>query len=221
MTSATLACAFSIELGTLRLDVAIDTRAQRIAIAGPSGAGKSTTLRILAGVEHRARGRVALADDVWLDSERGVSVPPWRRRVGFVPQDSLLFPHLDVAANLAYGGADPTSTASIVERLEIGALLGRRPRNLSGGERQRVAIARALLLRPRLLLLDEPFTALDADRRADAVEAVREAVEASGMALVLASHDGTVTDALVEERFLLRDGALVACGPPSAGLAAR
>jgi molybdate transport system ATP-binding protein len=218
MTAATLACAFSIELGTLRLDVAIGTRVQRIAIAGPSGAGKSTTLRILAGVEPRARGRVALGDEVWLDSERGVSVPPWQRRVGFVPQDSLLFPHLDVAANLAYGGADPKSTASIVERLEIGTLLGRSPRNLSGGERQRVAIARALLLRPRLLLLDEPFTALDAERRADAVQAVREAVEADGVALVLASHDGTVTDALVEERFLLRDGALVACGPPSAGL---
>jgi molybdate transport system ATP-binding protein len=208
MSEPFFSCAVGLELGSLVLDLVLETSARRISVAGPSGAGKSTTLRILAGLERRAKGRVAMGPETWLDTSRDVWAPPWTRRVGWVPQDALLFPHLGVRENLAYGGADMRAVMAIAEELGVEKLLGRRARNLSGGERQRVAIARAFLSRPALLLLDEPFTALDPDRRASVVAVVRAHVERAGMALVLASHDAVAVDALVDERWLIREGRL-------------
>jgi molybdate transport system ATP-binding protein len=208
MSERTLEVDVTLKLGALALELTLATSSRRVSIAGPSGAGKSTTLRILAGLERRATGRVRVHEEAWLDTASRAFRPAWERGVGWVPQDSLLFPHLGVRENLTYAGASESAVREVAARLGIDALLDRRTRHLSGGERQRVAIARALLKKPRLLLLDEPFAALDPDRRESVVETVRELAGDNGTILVLASHDAAVTEALVEERWLLRDGRL-------------
>jgi len=190
------------------LEVSLETRARSVAIVGPSGAGKSTVLRVLAGVEARARGEVVVDGVTWLDPARGVVVPPWKRRVGWVPQDVLLFPHLSVRENLAYAGADPDEVEATAEMLQVVGLMERRPRRLSGGERQRVALGRALLSAPRLLLLDEPFSALDRTLRDQLSVTVRRVAERRNVPLVLVSHDEADTRVLADERWHLTEGAL-------------
>jgi len=195
-----------LESGALRID--LETHAPAVAIVGASGAGKSTLLRILAGVERRGRGRVQVGGVTWQDPERGPIVPPWRRRVGWVPQEILLFPHLSVSGNLGYAGADEGAVQEIAGLLQVAHLLNRRPRRLSGGERQRVALGRALLSDPRLLLLDEPFSALDRPLRAQITAAVRGWAEARDVPLVLVSHDEADASALAGERWHLSGGSL-------------
>ena len=140
------------------------------ALFGPSGAGKTTLVNMIAGLLTPDRGSIAIDDDVLFDAASGINVPPHRRRIGYVFQEGRLFPHLSVRQNLDYGRRmsrhprDSAAFARIAQLLDIGPLLDRRPRTLSGGERQRVAIGRALLIRPRLLLLDEPLASLDAAR---------------------------------------------------------
>ena len=143
-----------------------------------------------------------------MDSARGFFLEPWERRVGWVPQDDLLFPHLTVRQNLAFAGANTGDVEETAEMISVQPLLERRPRNLSGGERQRVALGRALLARPELLLLDEPFSALDRPLRLDLVRRVQELAERAGIVLVLVSHDEGDAAALAEERWLLVDGQL-------------
>ena len=121
------------------LRVELHTASTRIAVVGPSGSGKSTILRILAGVERRAHGAVLVKEHCWQDSSNGTWVPSWDRRVGWVPQETLLFPHLTVRENLSYGGALPDWVSETATLLQIEDLLDRRSRRLSGGERQRVA----------------------------------------------------------------------------------
>jgi molybdate transport system ATP-binding protein len=203
-----LALDVALTLGKLALRAELATERRAVAVVGPSGAGKSTLLRVLAGVERRATGRVAVGGRTWLDSEGGTFVEPWERRVGWVPQDDLLFPHLTVAENLGFAGAGRGEVEQTAELLAVGALLDRRPRNLSGGERQRVALGRALLAKPVLLLLDEPFSALDRPLRLDLVRRVRELAERAAMMLVLVSHDEADAAALADERWMLAGGVL-------------
>jgi molybdate transport system ATP-binding protein len=142
-------------------------------IFGQSGSGKTTLLRCIAGLEPSAHGRLNVNGDVWQDSDDDVCLPPYRRRIGYVFQDARLFPHLDVERNLRYGmqrnhGNDSrVDFQQVIELMELGSMLDRRPNELSGGEAQRVAIARALLRAPRLVLMDEPLAALDIMRRAE------------------------------------------------------
>ncbi len=200
---------FEIPLASKTMRAKLDSESGAIAIVGPSGAGKSTILRVLAGVERRARGVVTFGDQRWQDDDAGTLVPPWRRRVGWVPQEVLLFPHLTVRDNLGYGGASVAAVEEAAHLLRITALLERRPRRLSGGERQRVALGRALLAEPKLLLLDEPFSALDRPLRAELARVVGQWSARLGVPLVLVSHDETDAEVLAEEWWHLADGELV------------
>ncbi len=196
------------------IDLDVDWRPGRdhVAILGPSGSGKSTLLRALAGLEPRAEGRVTFGDEVWLDSGSGIFMPAWERRVGWVPQDALLFPHLSLRENLAYAGAGRSEVEKMAESLFLTDLLDRRPRFLSGGERQRVALGRALLSAPRMLLLDEPFSALDRPLRAQIAAMVRAFARDTETPIVLVSHDEHDAGLLADERWVLVAGRLTANG---------
>jgi molybdate transport system ATP-binding protein len=198
-----------IPLAGRDLQMQLETKSDALAIVGPSGAGKSTLLRVLAGVERRARGTVEVNQVTWQDPDRGVVLPAWERRVGWVPQDVLLFPHLSVRENLGYAGAAASEIEEIAGLLQVDGLLDRRPRRLSGGERQRVALGRALLSNPALFLLDEPFSALDRPLRAQVSATVKDLAKARGIPLVLVSHDEEDAGALAAERWHLADGMLV------------
>src|SRR6476661_9831168 len=149
------------------LEVDFVARAPITALVGPSGSGKTLTLRSIAGALRPDEGRVALDGEMLFDAERGINLPPQARHVGYVPQQYALFPHLDVAGNVGFGLREANGPegrrrlAEMLERVELSGLERRRPSELSGGQQQRVALARALILQPRILLLDEPFAALD------------------------------------------------------------
>ena len=197
-----------IALGALTLHAELDTWSPAAALVGPSGSGKSTVLRVLAGVESRASGFVRVGGETWQDSGTGVFMPPWERRVGWVPQNALLFPHLSVRENLGFSGASAAEVDEMAGRLFVSDLLNRRPRRLSGGEQQRVALGRAILSRPRLLLLDEPFTALDRPLRELVAGRVSAFCRESGVPLVLVSHDERDAKALAEEQWIVSGGRL-------------
>jgi len=202
--------------GTLDLDTHLRTSEQRVAIVGPSGIGKTTILRILAGLEPTAAGRLSVGDVTWSAGD----VPPWERGVGWMPQDALLFPHLDVLENLTFGGADRAHASMTAAAVECDHLLHRRPRNLSGGERQRVALARALVSAKRLLLLDEPFGALDDARRHRVIGAVDRWLADHDVPMVLVSHDRRDAAGLRCERWVLSEGGLKRADPSVAQPAA-
>jgi molybdate transport system ATP-binding protein len=194
---------FQVPLGSRFLSVKLETESRTVAVFGPSGGGKSTLLRTLAGVERRASGRVAVRGEIWLDSARGIFIPAWERNVGWIPQDYLLFPHLTVEQNLMFAGTDPREAEEIADLLMVSQLMDRRPRGLSGGEQQRVALGRALLAHPGILLLDEPFSALDRPLRNHVASSLREYVRSRDVLLVLVSHDEADAVALAQEHWLL------------------
>jgi molybdate transport system ATP-binding protein len=177
-------------------EVAFDAPPGVTVLFGPSGVGKSTTLAAIAGLVTPARGRIALGDATWFDAAAGVDVPPHRRRVAYVFQSLALFPHMTAVANVAYG-IDPSlpvaerraRAAAWLERLRVPHLGDRKPPTFSGGEAQRVALARALATDPRVVLLDEPFTALDADLRARLVDEVRTFLRDLSVPVVFVTHD--------------------------------
>ncbi|HEX9942022.1 MAG TPA: ATP-binding cassette domain-containing protein [Thermoanaerobaculia bacterium] len=186
------------------------------AVLGPSGAGKTTLLEAIAGLR-RAHGRIAVGGEVLQDSAAGIFLHPERRRLGYVPQDGALFPHLSVLSNLRFGRRDavPGDAAfdALVGLLDLGPLLSRYPRHLSGGERRRVALARALLVRPRLLLLDEPTAGLDPLRARKALAGIRRVREELAVPLLVVTHDTEEALALATEVLLLEGGKVQAAGP--------
>jgi molybdate transport system ATP-binding protein len=201
------------------LDVSLALPARGVtALFGPSGCGKTTLLRALAGLE-RAQGRVALGDEIWQDDARGRFVPTHQRAIGYVIQEAALFPHLDVQRNLAYGLKRIASVQrrialdQVVELLGIAHLLERRPGTLSGGERQRVAIARALATSPRLLLMDEPLAALDAQRKAEVLPYLDRLHEELGIPIVYVSHSIDEVARLAAQLVLMDAGRVLAEGP--------
>lgn len=177
-------------------------------VIGPAGSGKTTLLESIAGIIPATTGTVRL------DGANVASVPPERRRIGFVYQLGLLFPHLTVRENIAYGATDPAFAAAIAARFDTDALAGRSVRSLSGGERQLVAIARALASRPSILLLDEPFSALDPRRRTAARRTVRALHEELGMTVLQVTHDFTEAGLLGDVAILLDGGRVLQEGPP-------
>jgi molybdate transport system ATP-binding protein len=187
------------------------------AVVGPSGAGKTSLLEAIAGLR-RAEGRIAVGGEVLQDSAAGVFLPPERRRLGYVPQDGALFPHLSVLRNLTFGrpSARPKADAdldALVALLDLGPLLVRYPRHLSGGERRRVALGRALLAHPRLLLLDEPTAGLDPVRARKALAGIRRVHAELGVPLLVVTHQPQEALALASEALLLDGGTVRAVGP--------
>jgi iron(III) transport system ATP-binding protein len=188
------------------------------ALLGPSGCGKTTLLRLIAGFEDPDTGRIAVGDRVVTGAGRGV--PARRRGIGFVPQEGGLFPHLTVAANVAFGlpRRERRDRARVRELLALvgldAALAERHPHQLSGGQQQRVALARALAPRPSLVLLDEPFSSLDAALREDTRQAVAEALHASGATAVLVTHDQAEALSMADQVAVMRAGRLVQFADP-------
>lgn len=200
-------------LAGVTLDVA---RGELLAVLGPSGCGKTTLLRTLAGLERLDAGGIAIAGRPVAGP--GVHVPAHRRGAALVPQDGALFPHLDVVGNVGFGLGRRPDVRRVAEVLELVGLagLGRRmPHELSGGQQQRVAVARALAPRPELILLDEPFSALDAALRADLRHEVRSALRAAGATALLVTHDQGEALSMADRLAVLRAGVLRQVGTPA------
>lgn len=186
-----------------------------VAVLGPSGCGKTTLLRIVAGFDRPDSGTVEL-NGVTIAGP-GVHVHPERRRIGVVPQEGAVFPHLSAAANIGFGLTRGSRRARVAEMLDLVGLggMGRRmPHELSGGQLQRVALARALAPEPALVLLDEPFAALDTALRASVREQVREAIRAVGATALLVTHDQEEALSVADEVAILTGGRVVQQGPP-------
>ncbi|MBX5473601.1 MAG: ABC transporter ATP-binding protein [Thermoleophilia bacterium] len=175
-----------------------------VALVGPSGAGKSSLLHAIAGLVRPRSGRIALGDEVWLDTARGVERKPEERRVGFVFQDYALFPHLSVRRNVEYAGRRRAD--AYLERFRIAHLADARPGELSGGERQRVALARALARDPAVLLLDEPLSALDAHTKASVRSELQQLLRELGLPTILVTHDFEDAAALADLVGVLVEG---------------
>jgi molybdate transport system ATP-binding protein len=205
--------------GDLQVDVQFAVEPGVTVLFGPSGAGKSTTLAMIAGLLAPDEGQIRLAEEVWFDASRRIDVPIERRRVGYVFQSLALFPHLTGADNVAFGVKGPREAGRRVALEQLGRfrvphLADRRPKTFSGGEAQRVALARAFAIGPRLLLLDEPFSALDRSLRAELHRDVREEVERSKIPTILITHQVGEARALGQHVVLLREGRVERVGTP-------
>ncbi len=197
----------------LRLN--INSSSHRLVIWGPSGAGKSLTLRMIAGLMAPDKGKITVCGRCLFDSSKGINLPPQKRRVGIVFQDYALFPHLTVAENLAFairnGRVRSRHVHAMAERLEITSLLKVYPAQLSGGQRQRVAIGRTLLAEPDLLLLDEPFSALDAGLRRRLRQEFVHLTNDLSLPIVLVTHDPEDVRAIGEEVAVIHHGSCTGC----------
>jgi molybdate transport system ATP-binding protein len=211
---------FRMMAGDFALDVKLDAAgAGVLALFGRSGAGKTSIVRAIAGLARPSSGTIEVAGQTLFDAAAGIDVPAERRRVGYVFQDSRLFPHLTVEGNLRYGlkrapaGDRKIGFAPMVELLGIADLLGRRPAGLSGGERQRVAIGRALLAQPRILLLDEPLASLDGARKAELLPYLEALHANTGVPVVYVSHALDEVVRLADTMAIVDRGRIAAVGP--------
>jgi len=194
-----------LPLARFTLEARCTLDANVTALVGPSGSGKTSLVESIAGLR-RAEGRIAIDGVVISD------LPPERRGIGYVPQDVALFPHLDVRDNIRFGGHDASRFATLVDTLELAPLLARMPASLSGGERQRVALARALMIKPRLLLLDEPLASIDQPLRERILLFLRR-VRDLGVPMLYVTHQSFEALALATDCLVLREGAIAAHGP--------
>jgi molybdate transport system ATP-binding protein len=209
-------------LGALDLDVALEVAAgECLAVAGPSGAGKTSVLRVAAGLLRPEHGLVEAGGETWLDTRRGIDVPPERRRCGYLFQEYALFGHLTAWQNVAYPlkGVPRRErrerAVALLERFGVGELAESRPRTLSGGERQRVALARALARHPGVLLLDEPLAALDARTRASAARELGAVLREVDVPALLVTHDFAEAAQLGDRVGVIDAGRVVQEGTPS------
>jgi molybdate transport system ATP-binding protein len=199
------------------LDVSESASVEVLGLFGPSGSGKTSLLEAVVGLRHPNRGAIKIGDRDLYSSDLQIDVPARERRIGYVPQDALLFPHLDVSRNILFGRRESDQLFdSLVEILELSSLLDRRVQRLSGGEKQRVAIARALMIRPALLLLDEPLAGVDRERRDRILPYLLRIRKQLHVPLVYVTHDADELTAIADRVLKLEAGRVVASGPPSA-----
>lgn len=214
---------FHYQVGSFTLEMTWDVAPGTVTVLfGPSGGGKSTTLRAIAGLTRPQEGRIELGDEVVFDHAAEVWTPPHRRRVGYLPQEYGLFPHLTVAGNIGYGVHDGNGAATkkrvteLIETFHLDGLESRRMNELSGGQRQRVALARALASAPQVLLLDEPFAALDLELRRTVRHEIRDILTSSAVPVLLVTHDAEEALALADHVQIIDHGRTVAEGEPLA-----
>jgi molybdate transport system ATP-binding protein len=205
--------------GDFQLDATFESGGRLTALFGSSGSGKTSLVNVIAGLIRPDDGRVVVDGNVLADSERRVFVPKYKRRIGYVFQDSRLFPHLTVGQNLGYGRFFTPAReryadfAGVVDLLGIGHLLARKPVSLSGGEKQRVAIGRALIASPRLILMDEPLASLDDARKAEILPYIERLRDETRIPIVYVSHSVAEVSRLATDVVVLNEGRVVASGP--------
>jgi len=207
---------FQLTQGSFSVSIDVDIRARSVALFGPSGSGKTTILEVIAGLRTPRQGRVAVCGRVLCDTDARANVPVRDRHVGYVPQDVLLFPHLDVRQNVTYARSRHrhVDVPDLDQLLGLTPLMDREVAGLSGGERQRVALARALYSGPDVLLLDEPLAAVDLARRrliVDTLVMIRDDLQ---VPLVYVTHSPDEARAIADYAIVLDSGAVVAAGPP-------
>ncbi len=223
--SDALSATIRLRRGEFAVDVELVVPPGITCLMGPSGSGKSTVLAVVAGLTVPDRGRVAIGSEVWLDREKAIEVPVHHRRLSYVFQNLALFPHMSALHNVEYGMSDVAQPArtkraqALLDRVGVGHLAKRRPRTYSGGEAQRVALARALARAPRLVLLDEPFSALDRELRAQLTQLVRELVAELAVPLIHVTHSIAEARLLADQVVRMERGKIVARGAPSEVLA--
>jgi molybdate transport system ATP-binding protein len=214
-----VAVAIRHRLGDFALDAAFESQGRLTAIFGASGSGKTTLINVIAGLIKPDWGKIAIDGAVLTDTEEHLALPVHRRRIGYVFQDSRLFPHLTVEQNLHYGrwfaprGDRYAQTAQVLAFLGIGHLLTRKPSQLSGGERQRVAIGRALLASPRLLLMDEPLASLDQPRKEEILPYIERLRDDLRLPILYVSHSLAEVKRLATDIVVMAEGRVAASGP--------
>jgi molybdate transport system ATP-binding protein len=237
-----------VEVDAFVLEARDDAAVEVLGLFGHSGSGKTTLLETLAGLRRPARGEIRVGEGVLFSSSNGIDIPPHDRRIGYVPQDALLFPHLSVRGNIEYArgrapwpfprtvpahrptGTQDTRTgpapsqgmrtrpAPVVEMLELGSLLGRRVTGLSGGEKQRVAIGRALMASPQLLLLDEPLAAVDREQRDRILPYLLRIRRELHVPMIYVTHDAAELRQIADRVLVLSEGRVQRAGAPSDAL---
>ena len=204
-----------ISMGRFSLQVSLGLNEKVTGIFGPSGAGKTTLLEIIAGLRRPQAGNIQLKDQVLVDRVNRVWVPPEQRRIGYVPQDLALFPHMSVRKNLLYCAGEGGQFDHIVAEFQLQDLLARYPASLSGGEKQRVAIGRALMTEPRLLMLDEPLSNLDQDLKERGMELFRRVRDHFATPILYVTHDADEIVKLCDEVVVLNAGRVERRGKPT------
>ncbi len=204
--------------GKMALQVKLDIASGSfLTLYGPSGAGKTSLLRILAGLMTPEQGEIVVDGQVWLDTDRGINLPPQQRSTGFLFQDYALFSNMTVKENLSFAlkkGQNKTIVRELIELMELGALRDRKPSSLSGGQQQRVALARALVQQPKLLMLDEPLSALDSTMRQKLQQHLLAVHRAYGLTTILVSHDAAEILRLSNWVVELEQGQVIGQGRP-------
>ncbi|MCE7061633.1 ABC transporter ATP-binding protein [Dyadobacter sp. CY343] len=205
--------------GTLPMEVSFSLeKAAIMALTGPSGAGKTTLLKQIAGLLMPEEGKIAIGNALWLDTQNQYKSPPQQRNIGFVFQDYALFPNMSVAENLTFAlpkGGDKTIVEELLEATRLENLADRKPSQISGGQQQRVALARALVRKPELLLLDEPFSAVDPEMRYQLQEFILKFHKLYQFTAIIVTHETSEIFRLADQVGIMENGKLTQFGPPA------